>query len=427
MAENTMTLEVCFGQRGDLVGTLWLTTDGERSFSSFQYAHSWLIHPRRFAIAPSIPLSDGRYHFRETEGIPHTSALPSPLSDTVPDSWGRRLLDANARVNRRGILNEFNYLISIDDFSRMGALRLRFPKGSHFLSTPDDGHPVVPPILKIDSLVRDINQFEASNPSRVILARLLDAGTSLGGARPKCSVIDSDGSLSLAKFTSRHDTRPVERMEVLALHLARICGITVPDSRIEFSGDTAVAVIRRFDRNGKGRIPYLSGQSFLGLASTDGGTYLEFAELLREHAVHPRQSLHELFKRVSYTILVNNTDDHLRNHGLLYKGDDKWDLSPMFDVNPSPQRTGHLKTAIDDSRNPVASVELLLENVEFFDLSVDEGRALVRQQAQTIRDTWQPLGISLGLTPEELREYSPAFMHPEIDIALHPPSIPGMS
>jgi serine/threonine-protein kinase HipA len=161
----------------------------------------------------------------------------------------------------------------------------------------------------------------------------------------------------------------------------------------------------------------LSGQSFLELASADGGTYVEFAERLREHAVHPKQSLRELFKRVSYTILVNNTDDHLRNHGLLYKGNNRWDLSPMFDVNPSPLRTGQLKTAIDDSRDPTASVELLMENAEFFDLSADEGRALVRQQAQIISDTWRPLGVSLGLTPEELREYSPAFIHPEIEVA----------
>jgi serine/threonine-protein kinase HipA len=192
MAGVPLALEVCIGKSGDLVGTLWLTTEGTRSFSSFQYAPSWLNHPRSFAIAPSLPLGGGQYHFRPAEGVPHPSALPPPLSDTVPDSWGRRLLDTNARVNRRGALNEFDYLISADDFSRMGALRVRFSEGSHFLGTSEDGRPTVPPVLKLDSLVRDIDRFEAADPDRAVLARLLDAGTSLGGARPKCSVIDPD-------------------------------------------------------------------------------------------------------------------------------------------------------------------------------------------------------------------------------------------
>ena len=421
-AEVEKQLEICLGESGIPVGTLWFPTQGSRAYSVFQYGESWLTHPRRFAIAPDLPLIPDRQFFRKAQGVDQASALPPALADTVPDLWGRRLLQAMARANHDGSLSEVDYLVAVDDASRMGALRLRVGPGSPFLTDRSRDRPAIPPILHIDVLTRDIAQIERDHPDRETLARLAGVGSSLGGARPKCSVIDTDGSLAVAKFTSRHDTHAVEKAEVLTLLLARECGLDIPDARLVYSGGAAVAILRRFDRRppgrkhgisgeSSGRIPYLSAQSFLNLPVATGGTYVDFADQLRQYAERPENALRDLFSRVSFSILVSNTDDHLKNHGLLYRGQGKWYLAPLFDVNPSPERERRLKTAIADQAEPDASTELLLEHAEFFGLSRDDAQSLVGGQARVLRERWKILGRDLGMTSKELREYSPAFEH----------------
>lgn len=412
-------LEICIGDQGLLVGTLWYEAAGSRQHSSFRYAGSWLESPRAFAIAPGLPLDEERRFFRPAGEL--GSPLPPALADTTPDAWGRNIIRKERRLagdRSAGPLNELDFLTAVDDFSRIGALRLREPgAGSGFLATPADGRHPIPPLLHLEQLSGAIASAESDNPDAVALRRLRQIGSSLGGARPKCSVIDHDGRLAIAKFTSKHDTYPVERAEVMTLNLARLCGIDAPSARVEMSAGMPVAIIERFDRVAGGRRPYISAQTMLEAPDATGGTYLELAEAVRAHAADTEASLSELFRRVAFTILVSNVDDHLRNQGFLYAGSGRWRLAPAFDINPAPERFRELKTAIADPREPAASIELLLEHCAFFDLEPDAAAAEARAMADTITESWENLAERAGMTRAEIGIFRPAFEHPDMEIA----------
>lgn len=413
------SLQVCIGEPAVPVGTLVFESVGNREHSVFRYAESWLEHPRRFALEPGLPLDDQRRFFKAE--APGGSPLPRAIADTLPDSWGRSIIRKYAKLNRdrAGQLMELDYLTAVDDFSRMGALRFRLEApDSPFLASEPGGRHVVPPLLQLDQLGHEIASVERDEPDMVALRRLRQVGTVFGGARPKCSILDADGSLALAKFTSTTDTLAVERAEVMTLNLARRCGLDAAHARIEMSAGLPVAIIQRFDRLKGGRRPYMSAQTMLESAVADGATYVALAEAIREHCVEPTKTLEELFKRIAFTILVSNVDDHLKNHGFVYFGNNQWALSPMFDVNPAPERFRELKTAIADRTAPEASIELLLENALYFDLKQDDAAAAVKTMARTIDDEWKSLADEAGMTRVERDVFDNAFVHEEAGYAL---------
>ncbi len=249
------------------------------------------------------------------------------------------------------------------------------------------------------------------------LQRLRQVGSALGGARPKCSVRDGD-RLFIAKFTSRLDTYSVELAEILTLKLAQACGLRTPEVRLDHSDGLAVALIARFDRNARGRIPFISAQTMLDVNRADGGTYTALAEAIRAHSDAPARDLLELFKRIAFTILVSNTDDHLKNHGFLYAGNNRWRLSPLFDVNPSPDRHRELKTAISEISGYAASIEALLDHATFFDVPEVEAIAAVREMATVIQRDWRQIGQGLGMSRQDIDIYRPAFEHSDTKVAL---------
>lgn len=412
-------LKVCIGEAGFEVGTLWFESAGNREHSSFQYSEVWLSHPRRFAIAPMLPLDANRRFFK-AQGE-QDSPLPAPVADTTPDSWGRSIIRKDARLGkaRTGPLTEIDFLTAVDDSSRVGALRFRDAEvGSPYLGAGEGGRHQIPPLLHLDQLGKAIASAESDEPDVAALRRLRQVGTSLGGARPKCSVIDSDGTLAIAKFTSRLDSLTVERAEVLTLRLARLCGIDAPDARIELSDGLPVAIIKRFDRSGQGRMPFISAQTMLHAPAATGATYAELSDAIRQHAASPRDEMKALFQRVGFTVLVSNVDDHLKNHGFLYVGDGKWRLSPMFDVNPAPERFRELKTAIADPSEPEASIELLVDHAFCFEIERDEAVEMIRQIARVVADKWQGLARDVGMSRAETEAYRSAFVHGEAEYAL---------
>jgi serine/threonine-protein kinase HipA len=412
-------LKVCLGEAGWEVGTLTFESAGGREHSSFQYDSAWLTHPRRFAIAPMLPLDDNRRFFRRQSE--HASPLPLPIADTTPDSWGRSIIRKDSRSNRAETapLTEMDFLTAADDFSRIGALRFRkLDEAAPFLAAAGQGgrHPI-PPLLSLDQLGQEIANAESDEPDMVALRRLRQVGTTLGGARPKCSIMDNDGSLAIAKFTSRYDTHAVERAEVLTLRLARLCGLNVPNARIEMSDGLPVAIIGRFDRASKARIPYISAQTLLDTPTATGATYAQLADAIRQYAAAPRDEMRELFRRVSFSILVSNVDDHLKNHGFVYAGDGKWRLSPAFDINPAPERFRELKTAIADPSQPDASIALLIDYAFYFELDADEAANIVATMAKTIGQNWRGLAREVGMKRGEIEDYRPAFEHQESQYA----------
>ncbi|MGF6313152.1 serine/threonine-protein kinase HipA [Bradyrhizobium sp. i1.8.4] len=414
-------LKVCVGEAGIEVGTLRFEAQGNREFSSFQYDDGWLADKRAFAIAPSLPLEPTQFFFKkEGDTVP---PFPTPLSDAAPDSWGRNIIRRDARENRQDTspLSELDYLLAVDDFSRMGALRLREDQeNAPFLASEPGGRHEIPPLLKLDELGQSIQSIEKQSPmTAAALKRLRQVGSALGGARPKCSVIDTDGSLLIAKFTSRQDTHDVERTEVLTLKLAEACGLSASSARLDMSDGLPVALIRRFDRNTKGaRIPYISAQTMLGAADATSGTYTQLAEAMRQFSDDPKRDLNELFNRVGFTILVSNVDDHLRNHGFLFVGNGRWRLSRMFDVNPAPERHRELKTPISEISGADASIEALIKHATFFDLSSDEAAEAIYNMATTVSEKWQPMARELGMDRANLDIYRQAFEHDETKKAL---------
>lgn len=246
---------------------------------------------------------------------------------------------------------------------------------------------------------------------------LAGAGGS-GGARPKANVWDGE-TLWLAKFTSVHDQQPIERVEVATLRLARACGIRTPEVRLELA-DTPfpVALIQRFDRRRTARIPYISARTALGKTGTELGSYTEIVDFMRANAADPRTDFRELFLRLIFTILVSNKDDHLKNHGFLYVGAGRWRLSPVFDVNPAPDRNPHLETAILEGGVHDWSIRLALEACEFFEIDEADARRVIRDAAQRISDEWREALRQSGVSGSLARQYEPAFINEQTEIAL---------
>lgn len=246
---------------------------------------------------------------------------------------------------------------------------------------------------------------------------LAGAGGS-GGARPKANVRDGD-ALWLAKFTSVHDQSPIERVEVATLRLAEACGIRTPAARLELA-DTPfpVALIKRFDRRGVNRTPYISARTALGKTGDQLGAYTEIVDFIRGWSPSPADDFRELYRRLVFTILVSNKDDHLKNHGFLYVGANQWRLSPVFDVNPAPDRNPHLETAILEGGSHDRSITLALDACEFFDIPNAEARDMIRAAAGTISGTWQEALRQAGVSGVLARDYEPAFVHHEMEIAL---------
>ena len=404
MSKTSTRVRVVLGETCDAVGDLIFESDGRRETSVFRYTQKWLESPRRFAIAPSMPLSESPFYFAATRGNRRT-ALPGAVSDSTPDSWGRGLI----RKASRRALTELDFLLLANDQTRQGALRY----------IADDGQPLArssPEVPRLADL-RDVRRMagtalESLPPGE--RERLVGSAGSLGGARPKASVVDIDGSLMIAKFTSDDDTMPVERVEVATLSLARAVGLNAATARLELS-DTPrpVALIRRFDRRDGDRIGYLSAQSFLAADYAASAYYTDIADALRAYAFDAKADLTELYRRLLFTILVSNNDDHLRNHGLLHVHRGQWALSPAFDINPQPDRHRHLDTGISELSGNEASIEAALDAAPFFEISRDQARLALRDIVGVIDQRWRIECRKVGMDAREIKAYTPAFEHEE--------------
>ncbi len=401
--------QVALGESLTPVGQLRFTQTGPRQFSTFTYDQKWSDNPQAFAIDPVLPLEGGPFH---TSGRPGhmRDSLPGVFSDAAPDDWGRRLLE---RAYGNG-LSEFEYLTLSDDMCRQGALRFLGADGAIIRGNAADAVPRLVELENITAIARAYEQGKEISAEE--MQALAGAGGS-GGARPKANVRDGD-ALWLAKFTSVHDQRPIERVEVATLRLARACGIRTPDVRLELPDSPfPVALIERFDRRGSARIPYISARTALAKTGTEYGSYTEIVDFMRGHSADPQADFEELFRRLIFTILVSNKDDHLKNHGFLYVGNGQWRLSPVFDVNPAPDRNPHLETAIMEGGSHDRSIMLALEASQFFEIAEDDARRMILEMAQKVSDNWREVLREMGVSGNLAKEYEPAFVHEQAEAA----------
>jgi serine/threonine-protein kinase HipA len=419
----TRGIQVYLGDAQHLVGTLRYNREGSRESASFEYDADWLNAADRFGIDPSLPLVAGPQFHRKS---PHGSVFHGAIADTEPDGWARRVImrdHAKRRVAARQageelapLLGALDFLLEVDDVSRVGALRFRDDAG--VFRRANEGGRGVPPLVELRHLLAATRAVETNTETAADLAYLRGRGTSLGGLRPKCTVVDGEGRLSIGKFPSVSDERSVTKGEVLALRLAAGAGINAAQAQLVYSDGTPVTLVRRFDREAGGRIMYVSASTLLGVDADDpiDHTYAEIADALRVHGASPRADIEELWRRIAFSILVTNVDDHLHNHGFLHAGGSLWRLAPAFDVNPFPDRARELKTWISEDAGPDASVDSLLAAAAYFQLDASRAREILREVESAV-SRWRQVGKSIGMTEAELDRFVDAFEHAERVVA----------
>ena len=304
----------------------------------------------------------------------------------------------------------------VNDEARQGALRFAREPGGPFLAAADAAP--IPPLVELPRLLSAADHVAGDSESDEDLRLLLAPGSSLGGARPKASVRDRDGHLAIAKFPHKDDDYNIVLWEAVALSLAEKAGIPVAPWRIETIAGRATLLVRRFDREGPVRIPFLSAMSMLGANDNETRSYLEFVDVLRQHGAAPKKDMHMLWRRIVFSVLISNTDDHLRNHGFLYAGPDGWRLAPAYDVNPVPTdiKPRVLTTAIDLD-DGTASLDLALQVAEYFELTAADAQAIAGEVGQAVAD-WRNTAAAVGLTPSEIDRMASAFDHDDLRKAI---------
>lgn len=396
-----------------MVGELWVRNRDGRQSASFQYAESWLESSLRFPIDPFLPLGEGPYH------TPTERSLFGAIGDSSPDRWGRALMRRAERQDARKdgrtprTLLEIDFLLQVNDYARQGALR--FSKdGSIFLS---NSSAEIPPIVDLPKLLSASEKVASDAGEDVDIRLLLAPGSSLGGARPKASVVSSTGELYIAKFPHSNDEIDTVKWEALSLTLAGDAKMTVPMWQLKNISEKSVLLLNRFDRNGNSRIPYMSAMSMLGAGDNESHNYLEIADAIRQMGASPKKDLKELWRRIVFSVLISNTDDHLRNHAFLRLGSDGWSLSPAFDLNPVPIdiKPRNLTTAIEPD-NTQASLELAIEAAGYFDLNEQEAVSIVKEVAAAT-SKWREKASSIGINSGEIKRMSSAFEHSDLEKA----------
>jgi len=399
------------------VGKLSYEKKGQKSTSAFLYSDSWLRNPDQFALSPDLPLISGyQFHSARTSD---ESPFFACFSDVEPDGWGKMVIQRDFAKQRKDVagnhraptlLDDFDYLMWISDFSRIGAIRLKDSEG--IFQRRADHKRQIPPLIELPQLLRASKAIEENQETLKDLEYLRGVGTSLGGLRPKCSIIDIDGSLSIGKFPSVGDTRSIVHGEILAQHLAKRCGIDAASSKVIDAEGTPVALIRRFDREGPKRLMYLSANSLLQAKSNQQYTYEDIASLIRTVSPKAKYDLGQLWKRMIFNVLINNVDDHLKNHGFLHTTGDQWVLAPAFDLNPFPDKMRALKTWISQESGEVASSAEALAISKSFEISKDEAKAILSEMKAVI-SKWKSLAQNLGMNARDIDQYAPAFEYQE--------------
>lgn len=392
--ETTLEVHLEDARGTSLVGRAHFTRHRGQVSTTFLYDPDYLARGG-MSIDPALPL---------VTGAQHQVGLVRAFGDGAPDRWGRGLIEkaerARARSEHRAPrrLDDLDYLLGVSDDTRQGALRFRRPDSSTFLGPPA----TVPALISLPTLLHASDELAAGDDSSRAVKQLLDTGTTgLGGARPKASVRLEDGSLAIAKFPHGGDQWDVMAWEATALDLMERAGIRTPTRRLTRVGDRGVLLLRRFDRSSEGRrIGYISAMTALGASDGDHRDYTEITEAVRDLSASPRSDLSELFARVVTSVLVGNTDDHLRNHGFLSVGD-AWTLSPAFDVNPTPDPWRSRSTTILGADALPDEAEVLLDFAEECDVTAAQARRSI-SSITTAVSAWRGVARGNGITEQEI-------------------------
>lgn len=394
----------------ELVGTLYVSQQKGKEFYSFEYSDSWL-KKGSILLDPDLKMFKGRQY------ITNDKVIFGMLADSCPDRWGRRLMLRREEMRARGAderprkLLESDYLLGVFDESRMGGLRFKTNELGPFLS--NDQEYATPPWTSLRELEYASSEFEKNDNALAEkwLKQLLAPGSSLGGARPKASVLAPDGSLWIAKFPSRHDDINVGAWEMVVHELAKMCGLNVPDAQTEhFSKLGTTFLVKRFDRDNGKRIHFSSAMTLLGKKdgadSSSGNSYLDIVSFIKANGANPTSDTIELWKRIVFSIAVSNTDDHFRNHGFILtkKG---WELSPLYDVNPDIYGE-YLSLNIDENQSDL-SFDLAISAAKYYGIKETQAKDMIDEIKNIVSSNWQVLAKKQGISRSEIERMKYAF------------------
>ena len=387
-----------------LVGYLWVNVKGQNETSTFQYVSSWVENPKSFSIDPALYLTTTpQYTDRPLFGV---------FTDCSPDRWGRLLMNrfektrAKEENRQPRRLNNVDFMMLVNDEARQGALRFKNDPDGEFLFPPKIK--TIPPLIKLPELLSAAEKINENIETSEDLKLLLDPGSSLGGARPKASVINNEGDLCIAKFPKKDDNNNVVLWEAVALTLAKNAGINVPSWQVQEILGKSVIIIKRFDRNKTKRIPFVSAMTMLGAEDRDNSySYQNIADIIRQYSSDPKTDMIELWRRIVFSVLISNTDDHLRNHGFIRVDDKGWRLSPVYDVNPSSDNTSSLSTMISEG-DYSATLENALSVAEYFGLSSEVANAIIAEVKKAVSN-WKNVAKQFGIPQAEIKLMEVAF------------------
>lgn len=380
---------------------------------SFQFDDKWLKRYGSLFISADLNNYTGLQYTQPGKDI------FGCFSDALPDRWGRTLLNRREQIlaieDKRSVrrLSSFDYLLGIDDFSRMGGFRFKETADGDFINSSNTLR--IPPLTSISELIyasREIEKSEEENklPDKKWITQLVYPGSSLGGARPKATVVDKDKVLYVAKFPSRRDDYDVGLWEHLCHLLAKKAGINAASTQVISTNDKNHTLLsRRFDRKNDGRrIHFASAMTLLGLSDGDnastGNGYLDIVDFILQNCTEVSKNLQELFRRITFSICIGNSDDHFRNHGFLLtaKG---WTLSPAYDMNPTLNEYQSL--LISKSSNK-ADLEILSDACEDYMLSPEVATKIISEVAIAVKN-WKAWATTLGISISEMEMFGNVF------------------
>jgi len=376
---------------------------GDRGSVRFAYDLNWLKKAHAFPLDPELDLTAGDF-------FPGNSNF-GVFMDSCPDRWGQGLMQRREAVEAREqgrtprTLGAWEFLLGVQDCTRMGAIRFSRPDEAVFLADEALSAPPIARIAELQAVAFELTRKKQDDLDKIKewLRVLVAPGSSLGGARPKANLVDEEGNLWIAKFPSSDDDYDVASWEMLLQDLAKECGITVPSSRlIQIGSGYHTFMAKRFDRVGATRSFFASAMTMTGHRDSEDASYLELAEFIATwgEVDHIGRDLEELFTRVVFNVATANRDDHLRNHGFM-RTPAGWRLAPAFDMNPSFKKNDHALALDLYTRQPEMAV--VLETAEYYRLGLDQAKEIVIRVSKVVSG-WQTRAKKLGLSAQEITE-----------------------
>lgn len=384
----------------------------DRGHVRFHYDREWLKHPECFHIDPELSLDQSTFH-------------PNPqlgnfgiFMDSSPDRWGQTLmkrreaLEAKDQVRTARTLYAWDFLIGVQDQTRQGALRFKYPGTEVFLSDTPLSAPPVTSLAELAAVAKEVTAKHINDLDKLKrwLSVLVAPGASLGGARPKANFTESDGSIWIAKFPAHDDDRDIGAWEGIVHELAKLAKIDVPAAKtIKLSQHYHTFCVKRFDRHHGGRRTfYASAMTLLQRSESEGASYLELAQFLLKNGEKSliTSDLEQLYRRVAFYVAVGNKDDHLRNHGFVLSKSG-WRPSPAFDINANIDKSDHVLNIDDCDNRP--SLKTLHTTADLYELSSSTAEQIIEDIVGVVKN-WRQTARKFKISNAEIELMDAAFL-----------------